>query len=325
MHRNKSMSLFAFVALAATAVICSRGSSASRQEVVDLGSAAHFAILAGSAITSTGGGTNYGDIGLSPASGAAITGLLTNQVNGTIYTVDAAGPLGSVVDPGLLYTAKVDLTSAYLDGAGRTNADVVYPAGANIGGLVLGPGIHKFPSTAYITGYDVTLTGVVDDVWIFQVGSGLTVGSGIDIVLSGGAKARNIFWMVGSSATLGTYSSFKGSILADQSITMNTGCSVEGRALASEAQVTFDGRHIGLPDPEAPRFTDISRIHDVSATVVVATTPYFRITLQVCPDLKTANWKIIAADTPVLTPWIYVDTSATADVPIRFYRAYLTR
>jgi len=297
---------------------------AAGPEPVDLGSAGPFAILAASAITSTGGGTLVGDVGLSPTTGAAITGLLTNQVRGTLYAVDTGGPAGSVAAPGLLATAKVDLAVAYYEAAARTNADIVWPAGGEIGGMTLGPGLYKFASTVNIAGADVTLTGDVDDVWIFQVGTALTMGSGIQVVLAGRAQARNIFWQVGSSATLGTSSRFKGTLLADQSITMDTGCVVEGRALARVAAVTFNGQSIGLPQPAAPRFTAIFRPTTDAATVVLETTPYCPLTLKACPDLLLANWTRLVTATPTATPWTYTDLTETAAVTQRFYRAYIT-
>ncbi len=307
----------------AMAVLAGRATAAGPAPV-DLRSAAHFAILAGSAVTSTGGGTTRGDLGLSPTTGAAITGFLTNQVHGIIYAVDAGGPAGAVIAPELLTTAKVDLVAAFYDAAGRTNAAIVYPAGGNVGGMTLVPGLYQFASTAFVTGMDVTLTGGVDDVWIFQIGTSLTVGSGIHVVLTGAAQARNIFWQVGTSATLGSASGFKGTLMADQSITMDAGSTMEGRALALAAAVTFNGQSIGLPPPEAPRFTDIYRTGNATATVTLSTAPYFLLTLQACPDLLRAEWTTIATDTPAATPWTYTDTAATEAVPRRFYRAFIT-
>ena len=216
---------------------------------VDLGSAARFTILAGAAVTTTGGGTIDGDVGASPISGAAIH-LTAAQVTGTIYTVDNAGPAGSVMDPVLLSAAKSDLTTAYNDAAGRTPVPAgpfLNPNGGNIGGLNLVPGLYKFTGTALITGADVTLTGGADDVWIFQIAADLQVGSGIKVILAGGARAGNIFWQVGTSAVLDTSSVFKGTILADKDITMETSSTMEGRALAFSAGVTFNGSSGSLP------------------------------------------------------------------------------
>ena len=290
---------------------------------IDLRSAAHFTILAGTAISSTGGGTIRGDIGLSPTTGAAITGLTTSQVHGIIYTIDATGPTGSTVAPGLVSTAKVDLVTAYNDAMGRTTPDFVDPGSGNIGGMTLVPGLYKFTSTAMITGSNVVLTGGATDVWIFQVGTALTVGSGVQVILTGGAQARNIYWQVGSSATLGTSAVFEGTILANVSITMDTSSTLEGRALASTGAVTYNGNLGSLPTPEAPRFTRISRTNNVSATVVVSTTPYFLLTLEACPDLLLTNWTVLTTDTPVVSLWTNTDYTATVAVTQRFYRARL--
>ena len=216
---------------------------------VNLGSTANFTILAGAAINNTGGGSIVGNVGASPIAGSAIN-LTAAQVTGTIYAVDASGPGGSVIDPSRLTTAKMDLTAAYNDAAGRTpipTGPYLNPNGGNLGGQNLVPGLYKFTGTAMITGADLTLTGGADDVWIFQIAADLQVGSGIKVILAGGAQASNIFWQVGSSAVLDTSSSFKGTIMADQSITMNTSSTLEGRALAFEAGVTFGGSSAILP------------------------------------------------------------------------------
>jgi VCBS repeat-containing protein len=221
---------------------------------LNLRSTAHFAILAGAAVTSTGGGIIDGDVGASPIAGSAI-GLNAVQVNGIIYAVDASGPAGSVIDPVLLTAAKGDLTTAFNDAAGRTpvpTGPFLNPTGGNIGGLNLVPGLYKFTTTALITGADVTLTGGPDDVWIFQCAQDLQLGSGIKVILAGGARAKNIFWQVGTSAVLGTSSVFKGTILADQAVTMKTSSVIEGRALAFSAGVTFNGVSGSVPQNHAP-------------------------------------------------------------------------
>ncbi|MEO6034131.1 MAG: ice-binding family protein, partial [Verrucomicrobiota bacterium] len=210
---------------------------------VNLGSTAHFVILSGAAITSTGGGAIVGDVGASPIAGSAI-GVTCAQVVGIIYAVDASGPPCAVIAASLLTTAKGDLTTAFNDAAGRTpvpTGPFLNPNGGNLGGQNLVPGLYKFTSTALITGADLTLTGGPDDVWIFQIASDLQLGSGIKVILAGGAQAKNVFWQVGTSAVLGTFSVFKGTILADQSITINTSATIEGRALAFSGGVTFNG------------------------------------------------------------------------------------
>lgn len=189
-------------------------------------------------------------MGASPITGAAI-GLTDEQVDGTIYSVDAAGPPGSVIDPALLQKAKGDLTTAYNYAAGLTpipSGPFLNPGNGNIGGMTLVPGLYKFSATALITGSDVTLVGNSNDVWIFQIAADLQVGSGIKVILAGGAHPRNIFWQVGTSAVLDTFSVFKGNILADQSITMRTSSTMDGRALAFEAGVVYNGSSGSLPE-----------------------------------------------------------------------------
>jgi hypothetical protein len=221
---------------------------------VFLGVNESFVVLAGSAITTTGGGAVKGDAGVSPASGSFI-GLTDPQVDGVIYAVDAAGPSGSVIDPTLLTTAQGDLTIAYNNARDRTpvpTGPFLNPGGGNIGGLTLVPGLYKFTSQALITGSDVTLYGGPDDVWIFQIATELIVGADVrKVILSGGALARNVYWQVGTSATLGTFSDVKGTIMADQAITIDTSAVLEGRALARIANVVFNGLSASLPaDPK---------------------------------------------------------------------------
>jgi Ice-binding-like/Abnormal spindle-like microcephaly-assoc'd, ASPM-SPD-2-Hydin len=245
--------------------------SAAGPAPVNLGSTANFAILSGAAVTTTGGGTISGDVGASPITGAAIH-LTCAQVSGTIYTVDAAGPLPCrVTDPILLTTAKGDLTIAYNDAAGRTpvpSGPFLNPNGGNIGGLNLAPGLYKFTATAYITGSDVTLTGGADDVWIFQCGQDLEVGVGRKVILAGGAQAKNVFWQVGTSATIGTSAVFNGTIIADQAITMMTSSTMNGRALAFSAGVTFNGTGMSVP-PSVPSLGPIIAVQQPLGTNLV--------------------------------------------------------
>jgi hypothetical protein len=218
---------------------------------VELGEAAHFTILAGAEITTTGGGIIDGDVGAYPIAGSAI-GIPPDQVNGIIYARDASGTQASnvVIDADLLLRAKDDMHTAWVDAAGRTpvpSGDRLNPQGGNLGGLTLVPGLYKITTVAYITGSDLTLVGGPDDVWIFMCDQNLEVGSGIKVILAGGALAKNIFWQVGTSATLDTGSDFKGTILADQAVTMLSTSTMEGRALAYTAGITFNGTGGTLP------------------------------------------------------------------------------
>lgn len=230
-------------------------------QTLDLRSMENFVALAGSTVTGTPSLSITGDVGLSPAAGSYVIGFDGTNVNGTIYVVDPSGPAGSVVAAVLLQTAKSDLTIAYNDAAGRTpvpTGPFLNPGGGNIGGLNLVAGLYKFTSECQITGSNLTLTGSATDVWIFQIASLLNLGSGIHIILAGEARAANIFWQVGTSATLGTYSVFKGTILADQSISLDVGATMEGRALAFTGAVTMATGFTGnLPNQEIlePIFT----------------------------------------------------------------------
>jgi len=207
---------------------------------VALAGAANFAILAGSKISNVPTSAVTGDIGLSPAAGSFITGFGLTEVTGTIYTVGGTFPANSVPDAARLTTAKGDLTTAYNDAAGRTSTDIVTLSG-NIGGLTLTPGLYKSTSSLAISSGDLTFDakGTASSVFIIQIASALTTTSGRKVILSGGALASNIFWQVGSSATFGTTSVFKGTVMALESITFNTGATLDGRALARNGGVTM--------------------------------------------------------------------------------------
>ncbi len=203
---------------------------------VPLGTAGNFAILAGSTVTNTGPtSVTGGDIGVNAAS---VTGFPPGTTNGTIYT--------NPPNTAIIVQAQTDLTTAFNDAAGRTTG-VVTVAG-DLGGLTLAPGLYKSTSTLGITG-DVTLSafGNSDAIFIIQIASGLTTSTGSQVVLSGGAQAQNVYWQVGSSAVLGSNSSFSGVILADQSITLTTGATLRGRALTRIAAVTLDSSTVTVP------------------------------------------------------------------------------
>lgn len=203
---------------------------------VALASTVDLAVLAGSAITSTGATTVTGDIGLSP--GTSVTGFPPGIIVGTSH----------VGDPSAVQ-AQLDLTTAYNSAAGRTLGPIT--VAGNIGGMTLPPGLYKSTSGLEISSGDLTLDakGNSSAIWIFQIASTLTTSSSRNVILSGGALAANIYWQVGTSATLGTTSEFKGTIMADQSITINTGASLEGRAFARIGTVTMNGNTITKPTP----------------------------------------------------------------------------
>ena len=323
---SESKRLLAGLLLAAALMFPHRTLLAAGLAPVNLGSTAHFTILAGAAITSTGGGAINGDVGAYPIAGAGI-GLTSAQVNGTIYETDATGPFGAVIAPALLLAAKNDLTTAMNDAAGRTpvpaDPDHLNPNGGNIGGLILAPGLYKFTGTASITGADVFLTGGPDDVWIFQIADDLQVGSMRNVILSGGAQARNIFWQVGTSVNIGTFAVFKGTIMSNQGIVMMTSSTLDGRALAYTAGITYNGTGGSLPTPGVPTFTSVTKT-TTNSVVVLNTSPYFLVTLQSSPSLSLPIWTMIATNTPTTSPWTFTDTNAMPNVSQRFYRAFLT-
>lgn len=218
------------------------------QPTINLGSTTDFVILAGSLISNVPTSAITGNIGLSPAAGSLISGFGNLEITGTTYTVDATGPAGSVPNASELTIAKGDLTTAYNEAAGRTSTDIVLLAG-NIGGLTLTPGLYKSTGSLEISSGDLTFDakGDANAVFIIQIASSLTTTSGRKVILSGGALASNIFWQVGTSATLGTTSVFKGTIMADQSISMNNGASIEGRLFARIAAVTLHSNTVVKP------------------------------------------------------------------------------
>jgi len=209
--------------------IPSQGTSMAK---VDLGGAGDFAILAGSAITSTGATNITGDIGLSP--GSSIGGFPPGILVGS-----------TEINTNLATQGKLDLTAAYNDAAGRTSTDIVTLSG-NIGGLTLTPGLYKTTSSLAISSDDLTFDaeGRSSSVFIIQIASSFTTTSGRKVFLKGGALASNIYWQIGSSATFGTTSVMKGTILAMQSITFNTGATLDGKALARTGGIVLAGNTI---------------------------------------------------------------------------------
>ena len=201
---------------------------------VGLGTAGSFAVLGGTTVTNTGPSVISGDLGVSP--GTAVTGFPPGIVtSGTIHSAD-----------GVANGAQSDLTTAYNDAAGRSpTANVPAFIGA---GQTLAPGVYKASSSLDVGG-SLTLDagGDPNAVFIFQAPSTLITDSASSVILTNGAQACNVFWQVGSSATLGTNSAFTGSILALTSISVNTGDTVMGRALARNGAVTLDDDTITAP------------------------------------------------------------------------------
>lgn len=193
-----------------------------------------FRVLAGTTVTNVGLTTVTGDVGVWP--GTAVTGFPPGTMTGN-------GGLPHAGDA-TAQTAQSDLTIAYNSAAGR-------PPGAsvsgNIGGLTLAPGTYTSTSSLAISSGDLTLDGRGNSgaVFIFQIPSSLTVTTGRKVLLIGGAQAANVYWQIGSSATIGTNADFKGTMLADVSISLLTGAVLHGRALARTGAVSLDGSIVG--------------------------------------------------------------------------------
>lgn len=231
----------------------------SSQAPVGLGTAASFAVLAGTTVTNTGSSTVSGNLGVNP--GSAITGFPPGTViNGTQYTAGAVA-----------LQAQSDLTAAYGDAAGRTPTTAVV---GDLGGQTLSPGVYKASSSLGLTG-----TVILDAynnpnaVFIFEAGSTLTTAPNSTVQLVDGAQACNVFWQVGSSATLGSDSNFSGTILALTSASLQTGATVAGRVLARNGQVSLESNAITVPHCQAtpPRTTPPPTTQPASTSI--STTP----------------------------------------------------
>lgn len=207
------------------AMIAVVSTAAAAPSKVGLGTADSFGILAGSGITNTGPTTVTGDIGTFATT--SITGLTSLTVSGTNHAGD-----------GVTQDAKSDLTTAYTTAAGQGPATAV---SADLVGLTLDPGVYNSASAIGLSGV-LTLDAAGDPnaVWVFQAGSTLITASGSRVAMLNGAQACNVYWQVGSSATLGTNSTFRGTILALTSISLQTGATIDGRVLARNGAVTLD-------------------------------------------------------------------------------------
>lgn len=216
---------------------------------VSLGTAGNFVLLAKTAISTVPSSAITGDVGISPSAETYITGFnLTDntgyatspQVTGTVYASDMASPT-----PSNLTTAISDMEIAFTDAAGRVVPDFVELHVGDLGGKTLIPGLYKWGNTV-IAPSSFEINGDENAVWIFQIAGDLTISSGINVTLSGGAKAQNIFWQVSGEVTIGTNAHFEGIILSMTAINLRTGASLNGRALAQSA-ITLDQNTVTQP------------------------------------------------------------------------------
>ena len=281
----------------------------ARQAPVDLRSCATFIALAATTVTSTGGGVYNGNVGLWP--GTEVVGFppATVPLPYAIHINDAAA-----------IQAQADLLLAYQDAEGRSLAPITLSG--NQGGKTLTPGLYKSTSTLAISSGDLTLDaqGDPNGVFIFQIASGFDMTSDRKIVLSGGAKAANIFWQVGSSATFGTTSVIKGTVLALTSVTMLAGATLEGRALALNAAVTLNNANfsgnVGIPNPVDNTPPSVSFTVPANGSVGVANNANLTATFSEPMDPATisgATFTLQQGNTPVPGVVTYSGTTATFD------------
>ncbi len=209
---------------------------ASGTNNIFLGTSDPFAVLGGSMITNTGNTEIFGNLGLFP--GSSITGLVAGMVNGNIDDDDAVA-----------MQAQADAFAAYNAAAGETPTGIL--TGEDLGGLTLTPGVYFFSSSAQLTG---TLTlndeGNPNAIFIFQIGSTLTTATDSSVVFSDSSgQGGSVFWQVGSAATLGASTAFTGTVIADTSITLVTGATIDcGRAFALGGAVTMDTNSVSIAD-----------------------------------------------------------------------------
>ncbi|TFK33901.1 ice-binding protein, partial [Crucibulum laeve] len=207
---------------------------------VFLGQAGSYVIFAKSGVSTVPSSAITGDVGLSPAASAALTGfsLASNpagtsasstQVVGSLFAADFTSPT-----PSLLIAGANSVTTAFNDAAGRSNPTSINLASGGIGGLTFAPGLYKWTSGVSILS-SITLNGTASDTWIFQISGTLITASGVQVTLAGGALPKNIVWVVNDAVTLGSTSVFNGVILAATSVTLATGATLKGRILAQTA------------------------------------------------------------------------------------------
>jgi hypothetical protein len=231
--------------------LATNGGPASGIAPVELGTAGDYAILAKSGISTVPPSAVTGNIAVSPAAASYITGFSltadsTNkfatspQVTGKAFAANYASPT-----PSKLTKAVSDMELAFTDAASRA-ADVTELGAGDIGEMTLAPGVYSW-GTGLLIPKDVTLNGNATDVWIFQIAKDLTVSSGTDVVLTGGALASNVFWQVAGKVVFGTTAHVEGVVLTHTSITLKTGASIHGRLLAQTA-VAIDSSTIVKPE-----------------------------------------------------------------------------
>lgn len=232
------MKLYQHAAVGLFGILFSQSNVAA--QVVSLGSASSYAVLGASTVTNTGLTTLDGDLGV--FSGTAITGFFGTNENDGPGTFTGASYQGNA----FAQLAQADALTAYNNLEALTTTQDL--TGQNLGTLTLTPGVYHFDTSAQLTG-DLTLDGAGD--YVFQIGSTLTTASNSSIIFIDGANSLFVFWQVGTSGTLGTGSTFGGTIIAHDSITANTGANLDGRLVALNGAVTLDSNRVAVPEPSS--------------------------------------------------------------------------
>ncbi|MBC7691788.1 MAG: DUF3494 domain-containing protein [Methylotenera sp.] len=219
----------------------------------DLGSAGNYTVLAKAAISNVTGSAITGNIGLSPAASTYITGFPLSADATNVFSTSSSVVGGgkvyaatyAVPTPTLLTSAIGSMETAYTTAAGRSPPDYNELATGNLGGLTLKPGLYTWTNTVNIP-TDFTISGGANDVWIFQIAGDVTMAAAKNVILSGGAQAKNIYWQVAGQVTIGANSHFEGIILCKTAVHLLTLASMNGRILAQTA-VTLDNNAVTQP------------------------------------------------------------------------------
>ena len=217
------------------------------QEVVPLGTASQFALISSSDITNIPTSSITGDVGITPGVRSSISGLTAPEVSGTIYASDDAAPV-----PAMLIAAKNDAEAAYLNAVAAVRGTPT-PAEGNLNGLTFTPGLYNSGSSIEISpgGFlYLDAQGDANAIFVIRSATSITTEATSEVVLTGSAKAKNIYWVAGSAITLGTNSKMKGTLIASTSISLLTGARLDGRALiqrAAAGQISLDQNTIVVP------------------------------------------------------------------------------
>jgi len=220
--------------------------------LVLLGTSGNYAILAKTAVSTVPASNITGDVGVSPAATSFLTGFsltavgttsaTSPQVTGSLFGGDMTTPTNSN-----LTVAVLDMEAAYTDAAGRPTPDFLNLGSGNIGGMTLTGGLYNWGSSVTIP-TNIVLKGSANDVWIFQISGDLSIAASKQMTLSGGAQAKNIFWQVAGEVIIGAGAHFEGNILSKTGVTLQTGATLNGRALA-QSMVALDSATVSKPAP----------------------------------------------------------------------------